>query len=246
MPKISPVSIYMQDGGEINQKLVFHAVQNDNYKFRNNIQTNKVEDGSNVTDHIEKSPIQISFTGVISNFPIAGDNDIEIPENEGFLVDFLKDKFSWIYQKEETKLNKDYFRESENKVEEAKEILREIREKRLLVSVVTPDESFVNMALTNLSYNGMSHALIVSLLFEEITIVNMKSEEIPKDFISEELQHTNNKEKKKGRTDKTEATENQKKQVEQSDSEAAKTDKEEKGQKVSWLYKTFTGESWGD
>lgn len=229
--KLSPISIFSQSGGQIEEKLKFHAVQDDTYSRENEAQSYVIEDGSEISDHITNKPLNISLTGIISNFPIISNNEVYLPEDDGFLLDLLKDKFSWVYQSEDTKLNKEYFRESENKVQESKDILNEIMEKKLLVSIVSENESFMNMSLESFSYKGRKDVIVANLSFKEIRIQNLKTESVSKEFIDELIQHTAAPKKQKGRTDKTEASSKQKNQL-SIDKQQNENEKQEKGRRA--------------
>lgn len=157
---------------------VFDALTDKQIQYDNDITKHPVEAGSDITDHVVNKNTKIQMVGVITNTPVEG------------LIDSIS-------QNREVE-------ESGNRVQQAYDLLKELRQSKRPFTVVTEVDSFPTCLISSLAFPeepGKSNldALEVKMDLEQVRIVD--SEEL---FLSETTEEDSRKTNHEGSEDTVE------------------------------------------
>lgn len=126
------------------------------HEWQNDVTTNPVETGSPITDHIQLIPDKLRITGMISDSSIA---------------DAVIKQFSSID-------NNQFL----TRVQTAFDLLRKLKDDRLLITVYTKYKVYTDMALTSLSIprnNQTGDSIQFNIEFIHVRIVNTQTINMP-------------------------------------------------------------------
>lgn len=132
---------------------VFDALTDKTVEYSSDITKHPVEAGSDITDHVQNENTTIEMVGVITNSPVDGMAD-SIAENREIS-------------------------DGENRVQQAYDLLKQLRNWKTPFTVVTEVDSFPNCLIANLSFpeepgKSQLDALQVKMNLEQVRIVSSK------------------------------------------------------------------------
>lgn len=156
----------------------FDATMSEVHSWTNDITTNPVENGSTVADHILNNPDEITLTGFITNTPITGE-----------LIDQYKKVATQIIDG----------KKREDRVDAAIGMLKELMDKKLIVTVFTKYLVYPNMAIRSINFprNASSgDSIEVTINFIKLNLVSTQTVKVP-DGISKKLDKKSTDELKK-------------------------------------------------
>lgn len=133
------------------------VTMDESHEWQNDVTTNPVETGSPITDHIQLMPDKLRITGMISDSSIS---------------DAVIKQFSGID-------NSQFL----TRVQTAFDVLRKLKEDRLLITVYTKFKVYTDMALTSLSIprnNQTGDSLQFNIEFVHVRIVSTQTIDMPK------------------------------------------------------------------
>lgn len=161
--------------------LEFDAVLNEGHGSTITVTENPVEDGADVTDHVEVKPKTFTLDAVVSNDPITLQSALlgnvtsalgNIPAPVKQISSFGVSKIAGFL------LDND----SKNRTRDAYTILRSLQDNRILVSIVTQLTTYSNMIITNISAprtQASGGGITFSLTFQEVRIVSSATVALP-------------------------------------------------------------------
>lgn len=134
----------------------FDANLSEGHSWSNDVTTNPVERGSEISDHIRRMPDQLTLVGMVTNTPI----NLLTKNKEGDVIDD----------------------QSENRVDDRLGILQNIMNKNQLVQVYTKYLVYPDMAITSIDFTrdaSNTNSLIFTIQFKNVRIVSTQTVDVP-------------------------------------------------------------------
>lgn len=214
--KGQPLVIQVPDSATTEkQALVLDASDNISHSHNASPTTQPIEDGSNINDHVDVQPKEISFEGIMSEAPISLGQAVvgtvagAVPAIAGFSGGIAGTVFTGVTSALGGRLlNGD----SVDRVQEAFDLMQEIQSKRIPVTVLTGLRAYNNMILTSFnpvesSRTGFS--LVFTATFKEIRIVKSESVLLPERLLDPSVSNSAASEQNIGNQAANEASDQQ-------------------------------------
>lgn len=178
------------------QGLMFPVIEDPQYEYKNTITEHAVEEGANISDHVRRELVRVSFNATISNTPVidyegrgtvrTGQSVILPPVNVSpplnpyaALSSVLRSSPSSVTVVSQT------YPEAFDAVREVSATLEELRDSAQMLEVLSRLGLFENMQIESFTVMPVKHWATVQMHLRKIRIVNSQLVTAPKPSIPE-------------------------------------------------------------
>lgn len=176
------------DDAEALELIKIDATRAEEHSLKSKATEHEVEDGSNISDHVIKSPRTVTIEGVVSDDPITLTQAV-VGSLAGITGSLIGDVGGAVATGAISKLGNELLSNSSKPSKDAFDILELIHESSIPVMITTSIKTYTNMIMENLSIPRNSrnaNSLEFRANFREIKIIESEVVDIPASATSNE------------------------------------------------------------
>ncbi len=174
----------------------FDVLNNVNHQMLSEITQNEIEDGSNISDHVNIKNKKATFSIIVSDTPLRGLAGIAKGVGTSIIADKIRKLSSELIiigGEIAANIAANVSENSELKSKAAFGILENLHNNKILITAILGFRRYENAIITNISVPqnvSNSRSLNANITIEEVRIVQTETALIPNDIIDESVENT--------------------------------------------------------